>query len=45
MPKAQRVVFATHTNEWIERFADAFMNVQEVIEIEEEEEDETETEE
>ncbi len=36
MPKAQRVVFATHVNEWIERFADVFMNVQEVIEIEEE---------
>ena len=39
MPKAQRVVFATHTNEWIERFANAFMNVQEVIEIEEEDEE------
>lgn len=45
MPKAQRVVFATHTNEWIERFADAFMNVQEVIEIEEDEEDAIESEE
>jgi superfamily II DNA/RNA helicase len=45
MPKAQRVVFATHTNEWIERFADAFMNVQEVVEIEEEEDDVTESEE
>jgi len=38
MPKAQRVVFATHVNEWIERFADVFMNVQEVIEIEEDDE-------
>jgi len=45
MPKAQRVVFATHSNEWIERFADAFMNVQEVIEIEESEEDVIESEE
>jgi len=36
MPKAQRVVFASNMNEWIERFADTFMNVQEIIEIEEE---------
>jgi superfamily II DNA/RNA helicase len=38
MPKAQRVVFASHVNEWIERFADVFMNVQEIIEIEEDDE-------
>jgi len=37
MPKAQRVVFASHMNEWIERFADTFMNVQDIIEIDEEE--------
>lgn len=37
MPKAQRVVFATQTNDLIERFADVFMNVQDVIEIEEKE--------
>lgn len=36
MPKAQRVVFASHMNEWIERFADTFMNVQDIIEIDEE---------
>ena len=35
MPKAQRVVFASHMNEWIERFADTFMNVQDIIEIDE----------
>ncbi|HZL11762.1 MAG TPA: DEAD/DEAH box helicase [Prolixibacteraceae bacterium] len=39
MPKAQRVIFTTQMNEWIERFADAFMNVQEIIEIEEKEEE------
>ena len=37
MPKAQRVVFATQTNDLIERFADVFMNVQDIIEIEEKE--------
>jgi superfamily II DNA/RNA helicase len=36
MPKAQRVVFASQMNEWIERFADTFMNVQDIIEIEDE---------
>ncbi|MBL7970830.1 MAG: DEAD/DEAH box helicase [Prolixibacteraceae bacterium] len=35
LPKAQRVVFASQLTEWIERFAEEFMNVQEVIEIEE----------
>jgi superfamily II DNA/RNA helicase len=42
MPKAQRVVFATQITEWLDRFSNEFMNVQEVIEIDEEE-DETET--
>jgi superfamily II DNA/RNA helicase len=42
MPKAQRVVFATQMTEWLERFSNEFMNVQEVIEIDAEE-DETET--
>ncbi len=41
MPKAQRVVFASHMNEWIERFADTFMNVQDIIEIDEEDKDES----
>jgi ATP-dependent RNA helicase RhlE len=35
LPKAQRLVLASHLTEWIERFAGEFMNVQEVIEIEE----------
>ncbi len=35
MPKAQRVVFATQMTEWLERFSNEFMNVQEVVEIEE----------
>jgi superfamily II DNA/RNA helicase len=43
MPKAQRVVFSTHLNEWIERFSNTFMNVQDIIEIEEKV-DETESE-
>lgn len=34
LPKAQRVVFAGQQTEWIDRFADEFMNIQEVIEIE-----------
>jgi ATP-dependent RNA helicase RhlE len=33
MPKAQRVLFATEITEWLERFSNEFMNVQEVIEI------------
>lgn len=39
MPKAQRVVFATQMTEWIERFSNEFMTIQEVIEIEETEDD------
>lgn len=42
LPKVQRVVFAHHTTEWIERFAEEFMNVQDVIEIEESDENEPE---
>lgn len=34
LPKAQRVVFAGQQTEWIDRFADEFMNIQDVIEIE-----------
>lgn len=33
LPRAQRVVFACQQTEWIDRFADEFMNIQEVIEI------------
>jgi len=33
MPKAQRIVFASQMTEWIERYAEQFMNVQDVIEI------------
>jgi len=36
MPKAQKVVFADELTEWIERFSNEFMNIQEVIEIEDE---------
>ena len=43
MPKAQRVVFSTQLNEWIERFSNTFMNVQDIIQIEEKI-DETESE-
>jgi ATP-dependent RNA helicase RhlE len=42
MPKSQRVVFAEQMTEWLERFSNEFMNVQEIVEIEELE-DETET--
>jgi len=42
MPKAQRVVFATQMTEWLDRFSNEFMNVQEIIEIEEND-NETET--
>jgi len=34
LPKAQRLVFAQDLTEWIERYAQEFMNVQEIIEIE-----------
>ena len=36
LPKAQKVVFSSGLNDWIARFADEFMNVQEIIEFEEE---------
>jgi superfamily II DNA/RNA helicase len=42
MPKAQRVVFAEQLTEWVERFSNEFMNIQEIVEIEEQE-DETES--
>ncbi|MFY9153358.1 MAG: DEAD/DEAH box helicase [Prolixibacteraceae bacterium] len=35
LPRGQRVLFAAQLTEWIERFAEEFMNVQEVLEIEE----------
>ncbi len=41
--KGQRVVFASHLTDWIERFADEFMDVQEIIEIEETEDDDSES--
>jgi superfamily II DNA/RNA helicase len=34
IPKAQKVVFSSGLNDWITRFADEFMNVQEIIEFE-----------
>lgn len=39
IPKAQKVVFAGELTEWIERYSNEFMNIQEVIEIEENETD------
>lgn len=39
LPKVQRLVFAHNTTEWIERYAEEFMNVQDVIEIEESEDE------
>ena len=44
LPKVQRVIFARQTTEWIERYAEEFMNVQEVIEIEEPEDEEVDPE-
>ena len=43
MPKAQKVVFASGFNEWLDRFSNEFMNIQEVIEVEEPEDDKTES--
>ncbi|MDP3645329.1 MAG: DEAD/DEAH box helicase [Bacteroidota bacterium] len=37
LPKAQKIVFATTLTEWVERFANEFMNNQDIIEIEESE--------
>ena len=39
IPKAQKVVFAGELTEWLVRYSNEFMNIQEVIEIEENEED------
>ncbi len=39
IPKAQKIVFAGELTEWLERFSNEFMNIQEVIEIEESEGD------
>ncbi len=36
LPKAQKLVFCSDINDWIARFADEFMNVQEFLEFEEE---------
>ncbi len=36
LPKAQKLVFCADVNDWIARFADEFMNVQEFFEFEEE---------
>ncbi|MBW8334155.1 MAG: DEAD/DEAH box helicase [Prolixibacteraceae bacterium] len=35
IPKAQKIVFAGELTEWLERYSNEFMNIQEVIEIEE----------
>jgi len=40
LPKAQKLVFCSDINDWIARFADEFMNVQEFLEFEEEEDGE-----
>ena len=39
IPKAQKIVFAGELTEWLERFSNEFVNIQEVIEIEESEGD------
>lgn len=39
IPKAQKIVFAGELTEWLERYSNEFMNIQEVIEIEESEDD------
>jgi ATP-dependent RNA helicase RhlE len=39
MPKAQHVVFAEQLTEWVERYSNEFMNVQEIIEIEEDDDE------
>lgn len=38
LPKVQRVVFAVQMTDWVNRFADEYMNIQEVIEVEDESE-------
>jgi ATP-dependent RNA helicase RhlE len=42
--KTQQVVFANRTNEWIERFADELMNIQEIFEFDNKPENEDEQE-
>lgn len=39
LPKIQRIVFANNITEWIERYANEYMMVDEILEIEEEERD------
>ena len=39
IPKAQKIVFAGELTEWLERFSNEFMNIQEVIKIEENEDE------
>lgn len=42
MPRVQKIVFATELTEWLDRFSNEFMNIQEVIEVEEADENENE---
>lgn len=42
LPKVQRIIFANNLTEWIERFAEEFMSVDEVIEFGEDEDSEQE---
>jgi superfamily II DNA/RNA helicase len=39
LPKSQKVVFANSLSEWVERFANEFMNNEEILEIEESEDE------
>lgn len=41
MPRAQKIIFASQVTDWIDRFANEFMNVQEIIEVGEETEDDS----
>ena len=41
MPKIQKIVFASDLTEWIDRFSNEFMNIQEVIEVEEADENDS----
>lgn len=42
MPRVQKIVFASELTEWLDRFSNEFMNIQEVIEVEEADENENE---
>lgn len=42
MPKVQKVVFASDLTEWLDRFSNEFMNIQEVIEVEDANDNENE---